>query len=296
MWTDVTDGLRLGVSGCGAVFTRLYAPALAALPGLRLVAAADPAPARLAGLPDGCRAYASLEEMLAGTELDALALLGPPVVHAAQAALVLARGLPVLVEKPVALRVEEVDGWPAAAASLLTPAFPRRFWPAYRQLRAQAAGARRITIGLRTAPAAWGATGAGDPLIDLLPHAADLARWLSGREALLADAEAGAKAVRVRLALEGGGEAICLLSHAGPYREAARVDDRIHHVGPPGRGAALRQRLRGRPPPDVAAVRAMLAAWFERLQGRDVAQLPGLADARANVALLQAARARVGSG
>ncbi|MCC6380915.1 MAG: Gfo/Idh/MocA family oxidoreductase [Dehalococcoidia bacterium] len=279
------------MAGCGAVFARLYAPALAGLPALRLVAAADPDPARLAHLPAGCQAFASLEAMLTVARLDAVALLAPPAAHAAQVAEALACGLPVLVEKPAALRRTEVDRWPPTAAGLLTPAFPRRWWPAYRRLGAEAVGARRITIGIRTAPAAWGATTGEDPLVDLLPHAADLARWLSGREAAFERVERSAGMVRVTLALAGGGGAVCLLSHAGPYREAVRVDGRTHHVGPPGPCASLLRRLRGGAAPDVAAVRMMLASWADRLQAQAAPDLPGLADARANVALLEAARA-----
>ena len=134
------SALRIGIAGAGRVFERLYLPALMGRRDLSVVGVAEPRLERFAHVPPAAVRAGSVEELLNRVELDGLVVLTPPSRHLADASLTLARGVPALVEKPMAASSAEVEELRAGgAAGLLTPAFTRRYWPAY---RAAAAGGR----------------------------------------------------------------------------------------------------------------------------------------------------------
>ncbi len=86
-------------------------PAIAATPGARLVAVADP-DAALADVPH----FANLNELLRdGPAFDAVALCTPPQVRSVQAAIALAAGKHVLLEKPPGKSLGEIAPLRAAA-------------------------------------------------------------------------------------------------------------------------------------------------------------------------------------
>jgi predicted dehydrogenase/nucleoside-diphosphate-sugar epimerase len=111
--------IRVGFVGAGYIATWHAAALAAAAPQARLVAVADPATeaAEALAAAHGARAYPSLEAMLAGAPLDAVHILTPPPLHAAQALAALAAGAHVLVEKPFALTAAEAEGVAEAAAA-----------------------------------------------------------------------------------------------------------------------------------------------------------------------------------
>jgi len=108
--------IALGVAGLGRAFA-LMAPTLAADKRVQLVAAADPRPeARAQFQRDFAgRAYATLEELCADPALEVLYIASPHQFHAEQARLALAAGKHVLVEKPMALSLEECRAMSEAA-------------------------------------------------------------------------------------------------------------------------------------------------------------------------------------
>jgi phthalate 4,5-cis-dihydrodiol dehydrogenase len=100
--------LRIGVAGLGRAFT-LMLPTLAADPRLELVAAADPraeATERFAA-DFGARVYASVEELCANDGVEVVYVATPQQHHAEHVALAAAHGKHVLVEKPMAITLEE---------------------------------------------------------------------------------------------------------------------------------------------------------------------------------------------
>lgn len=108
--------VRLGVAGLGRAFT-LMLPTLLAHPGVRLVAAADPrreARERFAADFHG-KAYETVEELCGDAAVDAVYVATPHQHHAAQAVLAARCRKHVLVEKPMALSIEEADAMIAAA-------------------------------------------------------------------------------------------------------------------------------------------------------------------------------------
>ena len=100
--------LRVGAAGLGRAFA-LMLPTLTADPRVELVAAADPRPearARFA-VEFGGRVYASVEAMCADAEVDVVYVATPHQFHAAHVEAAAAGGKHVLVEKPMAITLDE---------------------------------------------------------------------------------------------------------------------------------------------------------------------------------------------
>jgi phthalate 4,5-cis-dihydrodiol dehydrogenase len=108
--------LRLGIAGLGRAFT-LMLPTLTAHPRLRLVAAADPrAEARDRFARDfRARAYDSVEALCADPCVDAVYVATPHQHHAEHVIAAASRGKHVLVEKPMALSMDEASAMIEAA-------------------------------------------------------------------------------------------------------------------------------------------------------------------------------------
>lgn len=94
---------RVAVVGAGSV-ARRHVGVLTGLPGVSVVAVADPAPGAAETLAGQCgaRAFADAEEALDAVEVDAVYVCVPPFAHGAAEEAALARGLPLFVEKPLA--------------------------------------------------------------------------------------------------------------------------------------------------------------------------------------------------
>ena len=108
--------LKIGVAGLGRAFS-LMLPAFTQDPRVRLVAGADPRPqARSKFEADfGARAFDSVEDLTAAADVDVVYVATPHERHAAHACLAASRGKHVLVEKPMALSLEECAAMIAAA-------------------------------------------------------------------------------------------------------------------------------------------------------------------------------------
>ncbi|WP_033341997.1 Gfo/Idh/MocA family protein [Catenuloplanes japonicus] len=152
--------LRVGVVGLGAI-SRYYLAALETVPGVRLAAVCDTDPARLragsaagvagssrtAGIPrlpavpswPDVRGFDSHTALALAGGVDAVVVTTPNDTHAAICADLLDAGLPVCVEKPLALRPAEGDALARRAEQrgvVLFTAFHRRYNDAVLALRA----------------------------------------------------------------------------------------------------------------------------------------------------------------
>ncbi len=124
------DALRFALVGCGRIFER-HAQILSTLPGAKIacVVDVDRARAEMQGARLGVPHHGSLEEMLARQaahdmeKVDVVSVLTPSGDHAATARRALAAGLPVVVEKPMALRLADADAMIADAARAKVPLF-----------------------------------------------------------------------------------------------------------------------------------------------------------------------------
>ncbi|MCE2542434.1 MAG: Gfo/Idh/MocA family oxidoreductase [Acidobacteria bacterium] len=108
--------LRIGVVGVGHV-GRHHARILAELPDAELVAVADIDAARAAvvAAASGCRAEDNADALL--SDVDAVTVAVPTEAHRRVAQPFLERGIPALVEKPIAVSVSEADALITAASA-----------------------------------------------------------------------------------------------------------------------------------------------------------------------------------
>ena len=166
--------MRVGVIGVGSLgqhHARLYA----GLPGARLVAVVDRDGdrARLVGERHGVPGFADLTAL--PDDLEAVSVAVPTVEHAAVTEACLARGLSVLVEKPMAPSVAEAESMVAAAARagrLLLVGHTERFNPAFRAVASRLRDPRFIEahrLGVFTARSTD-----IDVVLDLMIHDLDL--------------------------------------------------------------------------------------------------------------------------
>src|ERR1700682_3705659 len=108
--------LRVGLVGAGYI-SEFHARAVQRVPNARLVGVTDRVPSRAAALVAKFnlpKAFSTMEAMLE-EGVDVIHILTPPDTHAQVAIAALENGCHVLVEKPLAMNVDEVDSIYAAA-------------------------------------------------------------------------------------------------------------------------------------------------------------------------------------
>jgi D-galactose 1-dehydrogenase len=131
--------LRVAIVGFGKIARDQHVPAIAATEGVELVAVADP----VASLPGVPHAATLVELLRGGLDIDAVAICTPPQVRQAQAAMALAAGKHVLLEKPPGATVAEITPLSAAARTAgrtLFTAWHSRYAPAVEPARQLLAG------------------------------------------------------------------------------------------------------------------------------------------------------------
>ncbi len=104
--------INVGIAGLGRSGWKIHANALAELPEqYRIVAVCDPDPERQAEAKARfhCRAYAEYDDLAADDEIELMVVATPSQLHLRDTVLALRRGKHVLVEKPMALSLAEVD-------------------------------------------------------------------------------------------------------------------------------------------------------------------------------------------
>jgi UDP-N-acetyl-2-amino-2-deoxyglucuronate dehydrogenase len=102
--------IRFGIVGCGMI-ANWHAKAINSIPGACLTGVAD-ASEKAAGefaVKYGIRAYRSVDSLLSDPEIDVVCICTPSGWHASLAITAANRGKHVVVEKPMALNLEEAD-------------------------------------------------------------------------------------------------------------------------------------------------------------------------------------------
>jgi myo-inositol 2-dehydrogenase/D-chiro-inositol 1-dehydrogenase len=180
---------RIGFIGTGGVASR-HATVLAGFPDVRLVAATDPDPGRCAEFARTTGAQAVEDAgALVEQELDAVYVCVPPFAHGDPERVVAAAGLPVFIEKPLAVDQDGAErvGAELAAAGVLTRV--GHHWRCGEPVRA----ARELLAGRtvrsvagwwldKVPPVPWwtDAARSGGPLVEQAVHVLDTARLLAG--------------------------------------------------------------------------------------------------------------------
>jgi predicted dehydrogenase len=297
----VNEELRLGLVGCGRVAERVYIPAIARVPGVRLAAVADPVPDRCERAAPGVPAFTSAAELIGAGAADALVLVTPGAAHLADARLAVNAGLPTLIEKPPASTLAE-----AFELARLEPAprlaFNRRFVPELADLRSMlpVASPLELTLELRTRLSSWGSYEAQDDvLLDLGPHLVDLVRWLSDAEVTRVRATVATSNAALELELsEGRGLARVKCAANRPYRERVLAGDgngrRLGRYSVTG----LKFLVKGSSAehPLVQSIALQLEAFGRAVRGDPEPILASAHDGVAVMATLEAARASAARG
>jgi D-galactose 1-dehydrogenase len=133
------SSLRVAIVGFGKIARDQHVPAIAATEGVELIAVADP----VASLPGVAHAATLVELLRGGPDIDAVAICTPPQVRQAQAAIALAAGKHVLLEKPPGATVAEIAPLAVAARAAgrtLFTAWHSRYAPAVEPARQLLAG------------------------------------------------------------------------------------------------------------------------------------------------------------
>jgi predicted dehydrogenase len=191
--------INFGIVGAGMI-SRFHAKALAEVRGAHLVACADTAAGRSAALAAevGCKAYDSVEAMLADDSIDAVTIGTPSGAHMEPAVMAAKAGKHVIVEKPLEITLKKCDKIIDAcdkAGVKLAAIFPSRFHEASKLMKQAVDAGRfgRLTLGdayvkwFRTQQyydsGAWRGTWAldgGGALMNQAVHTVDLLAWLMG--------------------------------------------------------------------------------------------------------------------
>jgi UDP-N-acetylglucosamine 3-dehydrogenase len=174
--------LRVGVIGVGVMGSN-HARVLAELPGVDFVGIADPdrAQARSVAQALGCAEVADFSSLL-DAGLDAVTIAAPTHVHHEIALACIARGVHVLVEKPIASSTQEGRAIVAAARRAgvtLMVGHVERFNPAVQAIKDAIRGEDILSIAItRVGPFPPRMSNVG-VVIDLAVHDIDLIRWFT---------------------------------------------------------------------------------------------------------------------
>src|SRR5258707_464848 len=182
---DADRLLRVGVVGVGVMGSN-HARVFADLPGVKLVGVADPDDKQRQFVSGalGCPAFSGVEPLLA-EGVDAVTIAAPTHLHRDLALACIARGVHVLVEKPIASSVEEGNAIIAAArrADLtLVVGHVERFNPAVDAIKQAIRHEDILSIAItRVGPFPPRMSNVG-VVIDLAVHDIDLIRWFTDSE------------------------------------------------------------------------------------------------------------------
>jgi UDP-N-acetylglucosamine 3-dehydrogenase len=179
--------LRVGLAGLGSM-GRNHLRVIAAHPGTRLVAVGDPVPAaRAAGSGQaGAAGWSDPLAMAREAEIDALVVAAPTTAHGPLALAAIERGLPVLVEKPLAATPAEALGIVHAGQARGVPVqvgHVERYNPAVlelgRLLRARWLTTVYSITSRRAGPFPARVRDVG-VTVDLATHDVDMLCWIAG--------------------------------------------------------------------------------------------------------------------
>jgi myo-inositol 2-dehydrogenase/D-chiro-inositol 1-dehydrogenase len=183
-------GVAVGMVGAGAVATR-HVRTLLGMDRVRVAAVADPAVERARLLADqaGAAAYGSHLDMLERERLDAVYVCVPPFAHGPPELAAIDAGLPLFVEKPVAIDLATAEGIAArlAGRELLTcTGYHWRWLDIFDRAAALLAAnpARLVSCSWldKVPPPPWWRRrdGSGGQTVEQTTHVLDLARALVG--------------------------------------------------------------------------------------------------------------------
>lgn len=239
--------LRLGVAGCGRIFETSHLPAILAGKEWHWIIACDPAAGRRRWVREHfpwVEVVSDFATMLDRRPIDGLLLATPPTVHLEQLKKAVQHGIPVLVEKPLAVSARKLSDFNvhSSGSHLVQIGFNRRFKNSYRKLHQLI---RRLPGEEMNAPLVvlkydfsnWKAVtnylgkddDGGGIWDDVLSHQVDLVHWLWGKPTVEATVLQAAgtgsnpQMLIYRLRLNDGLSVHCLAGHNHRFQEMVVV-------------------------------------------------------------------------
>jgi myo-inositol 2-dehydrogenase / D-chiro-inositol 1-dehydrogenase len=203
--SKMRKSLRVGIIGCGWFAQAVHLPNLRCLPGVELIAFAEPDPDRrqeASRCVPAAVACADYRDLLKIRDLDAVVVSVPTALHAEVAIAAMQLGKHLYLEKPIATSLEEADqvmsAWKQAGVVGMV-GFNYRFNALHQAARLQIqAGKIGPIVGVRSvfstpmrAMPAWKQTRSdgGGVLLDLASHHIDLVRFLFQQDVLMVCAD-----------------------------------------------------------------------------------------------------------
>lgn len=198
--------LRLGLIGAGS-WGRRYIHTLNGMAEATLSKLASRNPESRGLVAAECTITPDWREVAGDESLDGVIIATPPVLHAEMAEVAIAAGVPVLIEKPMTLSVNEAQQlvrMSGEAGCLVMVGHTHLFSSAFRTLKARVA-TLGVVSGLRSTGGNWGPCRPDTPMLwDWAPHDISMCLDLVGHYPVAIHAQrVGADALT-----EGEGEAI----------------------------------------------------------------------------------------
>ncbi len=255
--------LKVGVVGCGNIFNLAHKGALKAAEGVRVVACMDidKERAKTGAGEFNAKALTSLDEFL-DLDVDVVEVLTPTYTHAELVIQVLKAGKHVIVEKPIALTVEEAKEMIRTAEREglhLLVGHVRRFDRRWMVMKEVIKKRNILPMHIRKSEVQnlpfpedywyWDESKSGGVALDLGVHVTDFLRWFFESEPL--SVYAVGKAIKeeakandtfdhfvMMIEFEGGKTGIAEVSWAYPY--PSRYGVFYHHVDIIGKNGRIR--------------------------------------------------------
>jgi predicted dehydrogenase len=236
--------LKVGLIGCGRIAQQAHLPNLVRLPGIELVAYAEPEAerrAQAARLAPRALAFQSYEELLNRAKVHAVVVCLPNAFHAEATIAALERGLHVYLEKPLATSSTEalrvIEAWRRAGVVGMM-GFNYRFNKLYESMRArlnsgalgEPATARTVFSTAAKNLPEWKLdrrTGGG-VLFDLASHHLDLVRYFFEQEVSEVYAEIQSRrsacdSAMLQMRLTGGASVQSFFSTSGVEEDSFEI-------------------------------------------------------------------------
>lgn len=297
--------LRIALVGAGRM-GREHLAALASSTEVRITDVVDPDAVALRGLDGaGLRRHTCVAELLAGSTPDAVLVASPTPSHHGIVRDVVEAGLPVLCEKPAAMRVAELDALCRQAAAYDVPVrvgYWRRHVPALRDLRDRL---RRDELGPvytvlasqwdeAPPPAAFRGT-SGGIVVDMGVHEIDQICWLMDDDVVEVRAATAGHVEDSKVTTDADAAVIVLRMRRGAvgvvrlgryHQDGDMVDAEVHGVRGhvrvpvlgPGAGPTFHEALRRQAASFADAVRGRSSACADLLDARRALRVATVAE------------------
>jgi predicted dehydrogenase len=202
----MTRPLGVCVVGAGFWARQMHLPALAQIPGVRVVGvvATGEASARAAAAPYGARAWTDLEEAAADPDVDVVDVVAPPDVHLPAVVAAARHGKHAICIKPLARTLAEADAMLAAVADAGTRLFYAEnvpFIPAVQEARRLVDAGHvgdvfrvKACEGIGAPHSPWffdPVRSGGGAMLDMAVHSIEFCRFFAGAPVTGVYAEAG---------------------------------------------------------------------------------------------------------